>query len=49
MLQPLSRICSCREEYLLSMSCTGYRDGEFQVYHRLYDVCNVTVVSDKIP
>lgn len=34
-------------EYLLSMSCTGYRDGEFQVYHRLYDVCNVTVVSDK--
>lgn len=34
-------------EYLLSMSCTGYRDGEFQVYHRLYDVCNVMVVSDK--
>lgn len=34
-------------EYLLSMSCTGYRNGEFQVYHRLYDVCNVTVVSDK--
>ena len=34
-------------EYLWSMSCTGYRDGEFQVYHRLYDVCNVTVVSDK--
>ena len=34
-------------EYLLSMSCTGYRDGEFQVYRRLYDVCNVTVVSDK--
>ena len=34
-------------EYLLSMSCTGYRDGEFQVYNRLYDVCNVTVVSDK--
>lgn len=34
-------------EYLLSMSCTGYQGGEFQVYHRLYDVCNVTVVSDK--
>ena len=30
-------------EYLLSMSCTGYRDGEFQVDHRLYDVCNVTL------
>ena len=22
-------------EYLLSMSCTGYRDGEFQVYHAI--------------
>lgn len=34
-------------EYLLSISCTGYKDGEFQVYHRLYDVLNITVVSDK--
>jgi teichoic acid transport system ATP-binding protein len=34
-------------EYLLSISCTGYADGEFKVYHRLYDVCNVTVISDK--
>ena len=34
-------------EYLLSMSCTGYQGGEFQVYHRLYDGCNVTVGSDK--
>lgn len=34
-------------EYLLSMSCTGYKNGDFQVYHRLYDVCSVTVVSDK--
>lgn len=34
-------------EYLLSISCTGYADGEFQVYHRLYDVISVTVVSDK--
>lgn len=34
-------------EYLLSISCTGYADGEFQVYHRLYDVINVTVISDK--
>lgn len=34
-------------EYLLSISCTGYRDGEFVVYHRLYDVINITVVSDK--
>ena len=34
-------------EYLLSISCTGYAGGEFQVYHRLYDVINVTVISDK--
>lgn len=34
-------------EYLLSLGCTGYRDGEFQAYHRLYDVCGITVVSDK--
>lgn len=34
-------------EYLLSISCTGYVGGEFRAYHRLYDVCGVTVVSDK--
>lgn len=34
-------------EYLLSISCTGFENGNFQVYHRLYDVCNVTVVSYK--
>lgn len=34
-------------EYLLSVSCTGYVNGEFTVYHRLYDVINITVVSDK--
>ena len=34
-------------EYLLSLGCTGYEKGEFQVYHRLYDVCNLTVISDK--
>ena len=33
--------------YLLSLGCTGYRNGEFTVYHRLYDVCNITVVSSK--
>lgn len=33
--------------YLLSISCTGYRDGEFQAYHRLYDVINVTVISEQ--
>lgn len=34
-------------EYLLSLGCTGYRDGEFTVYHRLYEVCNITVISEK--
>ena len=34
-------------EYLLSLGVTGYEDEKFEVYHRLYDVLNVTVVSDK--
>ena len=34
-------------EYLLSLGCTGYHDGEFVVYHRLYDICNITVGSTK--
>ena len=34
-------------EYLLSISCTGYEDGEHVVYHRLYDVLNVTVVAER--
>jgi teichoic acid transport system ATP-binding protein len=34
-------------EYLLSLGVTGYEGSEFRVYHRLYDVLNVTVVSDK--
>ena len=34
-------------EYLLSLGCTGYQDGDFQVFHRLYDICNVTVISTK--
>lgn len=34
-------------EYLLSMSCTGFEEGEHVVYHRLYDVANITVISNK--
>ena len=34
-------------EYLLSLGVTGYEKEKFEVYHRLYDVINVTVVSDK--
>ena len=34
-------------EYLLSMSCTGFEHGEHVVYHRLYNITNVTVISNK--
>lgn len=34
-------------EYLLSLGLTGYFQGEFTVYHRLYDICNLSVISDK--
>ena len=34
-------------EYLLSLGLTGYNGDVFEVYHRLYDVLNITVVSDK--
>ena len=34
-------------EYLLSMGVTGYNGDTFEVYHRLYDALNITVVSDK--
>ncbi|MCD8347088.1 MAG: Wzt carbohydrate-binding domain-containing protein [Lachnospiraceae bacterium] len=33
--------------YLISFGCTGYMDGEFHVFHRLYDACNITVISIK--
>lgn len=34
-------------QYLLSLGCTRYEQDDFQVYHRLYDVCNIDLVSDK--
>ena len=34
-------------EYMLWLGCTGYHQGEFTVFHRLYDVCNLTVITDK--
>ena len=34
-------------EYLLSMSCTGFENGEHVVYHRLYDIASITVTSNK--
>ena len=34
-------------EYMLSLGCTGYCDGDFEVFHRLYDICNLSVMSAK--
>ncbi|RKW40094.1 MAG: ABC transporter ATP-binding protein [Lachnospiraceae bacterium] len=34
-------------EYLISMSCTGFENGQHVVYHRLYDVASITVISNK--
>lgn len=34
-------------DYLLSLGVTGYEEDDFTVYHRLYDVLNMTVISDK--
>ncbi|MBD5095950.1 MAG: ABC transporter ATP-binding protein [Lachnospiraceae bacterium] len=34
-------------EYLISLGCTGYFDGDFVVYHRLYDILSLNVICDK--
>lgn len=34
-------------EYMICLGCTGYREGEFTVFHRLYDVCSLTVITGK--
>ena len=34
-------------DYLLSFGVTGYDGNDFQVYNRLYDALDVTVISDK--
>ena len=33
-------------QYLISLGCTGYEGSDFKVYHRLYDIMSVDVVSD---
>lgn len=33
--------------YLLSLGCVGFSNNKFVVYHRLYDVCNIDVISEK--
>ena len=34
-------------EYLLCLGCTGFKDGDFEVFHRLYDACLIRVASGK--
>lgn len=34
-------------DYMLCLGCVGFYDNKFAVYHRLYDVCNIHVISDK--
>ena len=33
--------------HLLSLGCVGFSNNKFVVYHRLYDVCNIDVISEK--
>lgn len=41
------KMCIQGGNYLLALGCTGYEAGEFTVYSRLYDICNLQVVSDR--
>ena len=34
-------------DYMLSLGCVGFFSNKFVVYHRLYDVCDIHVISDK--
>ncbi|MBQ4564079.1 MAG: ABC transporter ATP-binding protein [Lachnospiraceae bacterium] len=34
-------------DYLLSLGCTSFENGEFVVYNRLYDIVNIAVISAK--
>ncbi|MCR4792102.1 MAG: ABC transporter ATP-binding protein [Lachnospiraceae bacterium] len=33
-------------DYLISLGCTGYEGSDFKVYHRLYDILGINVISD---
>ncbi len=34
-------------QYLLSIACTGYEGDKFVVHHRLFDICNLHVISER--
>ena len=33
-------------QYFLSLGLTGYEGDKLVVYHRLYDICHIQVLSD---
>ncbi|WP_099466992.1 ABC transporter ATP-binding protein [Konateibacter massiliensis] len=35
------------KDYLISLGCTGFENGEFVIYDRMYDVVNISVISNK--
>lgn len=35
------------KSYLVSFGCVGFVSNEFEVYHRIYDACELNVISDK--
>lgn len=35
------------KDYLISLGCTGFENGEFVIYDRMYDVINISVISNK--
>ncbi|MFA9375940.1 MAG: ABC transporter ATP-binding protein [Lachnotalea sp.] len=35
------------KDYLISLGCTGFENGDFVIYDRMYDVVNITVISNK--
>lgn len=39
--------CLQNGDFLLSLGCTGYENGEFVVYSRVYDICSITMFSDE--
>jgi len=39
--------CLQSSNVLLSIGCTGYENGDFVVYKRMYDVCSITMFTDE--
>ena len=33
--------------FILNLGCTGYEEGEFVVYHRLYDLALIQIINEK--